>query len=102
MSHVAAYSRARGSSRLATATSSIFGDSCAPGISLRLMSAVERIPHFTASAMTCVLSRSGGDRRWDARLRVHGQGAFERVPQALVHGVAAAARAATGRDRRAK
>src|SRR5579862_3279611 len=34
-------------SRLATATRSIFGDSCAPGIRSRLMCAVDRIPQET-------------------------------------------------------
>ena len=36
--------------------------------------------------------RDARDRRRHARLRVHGQGARERVPHARVHGVAAAAR----------
>ena len=40
--------RAR-SSRLATPTRSTFGDSCAPGMTSRLMCAVEMIPHLTAS-----------------------------------------------------
>ena len=48
MPHSRAYSSARRWSRLATATSSTFGDSFAPGISFRLMSAVEMIPHVTA------------------------------------------------------
>jgi hypothetical protein len=52
--------------------------------------------------MTCVLSRNGGDRRWHAGLRVHGEGALERLPQARVPRVAAAARSTARRDRRAK
>ena len=44
--------------------------------------------------------RRPGDRRRDARVRVHGEGARERVPDAAVHGVAAAAPAAAGLDRR--
>src|SRR5881409_1757815 len=31
--------------------------------------------------VTHVLSRNGRDRRWHARLRIHGEGAFERVWQ---------------------
>ena len=42
------------------------------------------------------------DRRRHARLRVHGQGALERLPEARLHDLAAAARAAAGRDRRAQ
>ena len=75
-------------------------DACAPGMSFRLMSAVETIPHFTTSLAICVLSRNGGDRRRHARLRVHGQGPLERVPQDPVHDVAAAARAEARRHRR--
>src|SRR5205085_6541359 len=36
-------------SRLATATRSTLSDACAPGITLRLMSAVETMPHFTGA-----------------------------------------------------
>src|SRR5207237_1438729 len=82
---------ARSLSRLATATRSTFSDACIPGITFRLMSAVETIRQVTRSAIR-VLSRNGGDRRWHARLRVHGEGALERVPQDRVHAVAAAAR----------
>ena len=46
--------------------------------------------------------RDPGDRRRDARLRLHGQGALERVPQARVHDVAAAAPAAARLDRGAQ
>src|SRR5438128_1705716 len=102
MFHLRAYSSARGRSRLATATRSAFSDLCIPGITFRLMSAVETIPHLTALAMTCVLSRGGRDRCWHARLRVHGEGALERVPQARVHDVAAASCAAARRDRRSQ
>ena len=55
-----------------------------------------------------VPQRSGGtargesrDRRRHARLRLHGQGARERLPHALLHGLAAAAAAAAGRRSRA-
>src|SRR2546425_3065359 len=102
MSHVFAYASARAWSRLATATSSTFGDAWAPGITFRLMFAVETIPHLTASAI-CVLSPNAGssrDRRWHVGLRVHGQGALERVQEDRVHDVAAAARASAGRHRR--
>ena len=44
--------------------------------------------------------RARADRRRDARLRLHGQGALERLPQARLHDLAAAARAAARRDRR--
>src|SRR5947209_10487881 len=94
ISHVFAYSSARAWSRLATATRSTFGDACAPGITFRLMSAVEMIPHFTGSVFGMyVVSRHGRDRHRDAGLRVHGQGALERVQDDRVHDVAAAARA---------
>ena len=39
------------------------------------------------------------DRRRDARVRLHGEGALERVPDARVHGLAAAAPAAARGDR---
>src|SRR4051812_42226911 len=52
--------------------------------------------------VTSVLSRNGRDRRRHARLRVHGEGALERVPQGRVHGVAASARATAGCDCRAE
>src|SRR5207253_11497290 len=91
ISHSLAYSSARAWSRLATATSSTAGDACAPGITFRLMSAVEMIPHLTASATltplrawsdrTSVVSPRDRDRCWHAGLRVHGQGAFERVQE---------------------
>src|SRR3954452_7409898 len=102
MPHSFAYSSARACVRLATAKRSTFGDSFAPGITFRLMSAVETIPHRTGSAnapvlslveQRCVLSRNDRHRRRDARVRVHGQGALERVPEDRVHDVAAAARA---------
>ena len=38
-------------SRLATAIRSTFGEASAPGMSRRLMSADERIPHLTAAAI---------------------------------------------------
>src|SRR3954447_12574279 len=95
MLHSRAYASARASSRLATATRSTFSDACAPGITFRLMSAVETMPHFTM----CVLSRNGADRRGDARVRLHGEGALERIPEDLVRHLAAAARAAADRDR---
>src|SRR5258708_27203652 len=101
MSPSYACAAARAWSRLATATRSTFADACAPGMTFRLMSAVETIPHFTASA-TCVLSPNGGDRRRHARLRVHGQGPLERVQEDPVRHVAAAARAEAARDRRTK
>ena len=44
--------------------------------------------------------RRARDRRRDARLRLHGQGARERLPDAVVHGLAAAAAAAARLDRR--
>src|SRR3954470_12904221 len=47
MSHSRAYAFARAWSRLATASSSTLSDACAPGITLRLISAVETMPHFT-------------------------------------------------------
>src|SRR3954463_9829031 len=109
MPHSLAYSSARSWVRLATATRATFGDSFAPGITFRLMSAVETIPHRTGSANTpvlslvdqrCVLSRNDRDRCGDARIRVHGQGALERVPEDRVHDVAAAARAKARRHRR--
>src|SRR5438270_12209814 len=99
MSHCLAYSSARARSRLATATRSTFGDACAPGITFRLMSAVEMIPHFTGLVVMCVVSRRGRDRHRDARLRVHGQGPFACVPDHRPHDVAATARAEAGRDR---
>src|SRR3954452_1420331 len=95
-----AYASARAWSRLATPTSSTLSDACAPGITFRLMSAVETMPHLTTS--TCVVSRRGRDRCWHAGLRVHGEGALERVQEDRVHHVAAAARAAARRDRRAR
>src|SRR6476620_5576513 len=45
---------------------------------------------------------NGRGRRRHARLRVHGEGALERVPQARVPGVAVAARATARGDRRAQ
>ena len=42
------------------------------------------------------------DRRRDARLRLHGQGAHQRATRARLHDLAAAARAAPGGDRRAQ
>src|SRR5262245_57082213 len=48
MSHVFAYSSARCRSRLATATRSTFSDACAPGITFRLMSAVDTMPSLIA------------------------------------------------------
>src|SRR4051812_22806920 len=48
--HPRAYSSALSCVRLATPRSSTFGDSFAPGITFRLMSAVDTIPHLTASA----------------------------------------------------
>src|SRR5215471_4357343 len=92
ISHSLAYASARAWSRLATPTSSTLSDACAPGMTFRLMSAVETIPHVTGFGM-CVLSRNGTHRRWHARLRVHGQGALERVQEDPVHHVAVAARA---------
>ena len=47
MSHSRAYASARSCVRLATPTSSTCGDSFAPGITFRLMSAVETIPQRT-------------------------------------------------------
>src|SRR3954469_24421465 len=47
MPHSLAYSSARSWVRLATATRSTFSDAFAPGITFRLMSAVETIPHRT-------------------------------------------------------
>ena len=44
--------------------------------------------------------RDPRDRDRHARLRVHGQGPLERVPEARVHGLAAAAHAPARRDRR--
>src|SRR6266536_4186949 len=49
MPHSRAYSSARDCSRLATATRSTFGDAFAPGITFRLMSAVEMIPHVVTA-----------------------------------------------------
>src|SRR5262249_17265655 len=49
-----------------------------------------------------ILSRSGRDRHRHARLRVHGQGALERISHPPVPGLAAAAGAAARRDRRAE
>src|SRR6266699_3339943 len=92
--HSRAYSSARSCVRLATATRSTLGDAFAPGITFRLMSAVDRMPHLTES--TCVLSPNGGDRHRHARLRVHGQGSLERLQEDRVHDLAAAARAAPG------
>ena len=46
--------------------------------------------------------RHPGDRRRNARLRVHGEGALERLQDASLHGVAAAAHAAARGDRRAR
>ena len=39
------------------------------------------------------------DRSWPARLRVHGQGPFQRLPHALLHDLAPAATSRAGRDR---
>ena len=47
----------------------------------------------------CELGRDSRDRRRNARLRVHGQGALERLPQDRLHDLAAAAHAAARRDR---
>ncbi len=49
---------------------------------------------------TRTISHRGCDRRRHARVRVHGQGPFECVPEDPEHHVAAAARAAADRDRR--
>src|SRR6266516_4316046 len=98
MRHSFAYASARAPRRLATAARSTFGDACAPGITFLLMSAVETIPHRTASAI-CVLSPNGRDRRWHVGLRVHGQGALERIQEDRLHDVAAAARPAARRHR---
>ena len=54
-----------------------------------------------ASLKLAYYRANGRDRRRHARLRLHGEGALERVPQGRVHGLAAAARAAARRDRRA-
>src|SRR2546422_206935 len=51
MPHSRAYSSARAWSRLATATRSTFADAFAPGITFRLMSAVEMIPHLVGQAV---------------------------------------------------
>src|SRR3954464_5661190 len=100
MSHSRAYSSARSPSRLPTPTRATWGEAWAPGITFRLMLAGARIPHVTgASSMRPLLSRNGGDRDRHARLRVHGQGPFERVPDDRLHDVAPAARAAARRDR---
>src|SRR5258708_10802175 len=101
MSPSYACAAARAWSRLATATRSTFADACAPGMTFRLMSAVETIPHFTASA-TCVLSPNGGDRCRHARLRVHGKSPFERVQEDPVPHVAGRAGAEALRYRRAE
>ena len=45
---------------------------------------------------------NGRDRRRHARLRIHGEGALERLPQGGVPGLAAPARATARRDRRAE
>ena len=46
------------------------------------------------------LGRDSRDRRGNARVRLHGQGALERLPQDRLHDLAAAAAAAARRDRR--
>src|SRR6266567_6886823 len=98
MFHSFAYASAFASSRLATAARFTFGDSCAPGITFRLMSAVEMIPQVTGFAMR-VLSRNGGDRCRHARLRLHGQSPFARISQDRSRDLAAAAGAAARGDR---
>ena len=50
----------------------------------------------------CELGRDSRDRRGNARLRLHGQGALERLPQDRLHDLAAAAPAAARRDRRSE
>ena len=55
---------------------------------------------FVTQAPAAGRRRGGRDRRRHARLRVHGQGALERLPDAPVHDLAAAAAARAGRDRR--
>src|SRR5579885_1854030 len=103
MPHFWAYVSARFCVRLATATSSTISEACAAGITFRLMSAVDTIPHVTGGPFAIrLLSRNGGDRRRHARVRLHGQGALERLPQDRVHDVAAAARAEARRHGRAK
>src|SRR5438552_2510911 len=52
MPNLRAYSSARAWSRLATARRSTRGDACAPGISLRLMLAVEMIPHVVIGVVS--------------------------------------------------
>src|SRR3954469_10119354 len=47
MSHSRAYASALPWSRLPTASSSTLSDACAPGMTLRLMFAVETMPPFT-------------------------------------------------------
>ena len=54
----AAYASARARSRLATPTRSTSGDACAPGMTSRLMSAVETIPHRTGSGTAAIPTRA--------------------------------------------
>src|SRR4029077_33231 len=55
-----------------------------------------------ASLKPAYYRANGIDRRGHARLRIHGEGTLERLPQGAVPGLAAPARATARRDRRAE